>query len=84
MEMFDDPEYQAAQVADLRHWAFTQGIDWAKSKATIQPWRAFATINNDVRLIAVGSSLKQCLWMAKKLLPKIKMEVSNEIPWWNH
>jgi hypothetical protein len=66
----DEFAYQETRLEDLKVWAMSNKVDWARSNATHHPWRAAKTIDGEVRLIGVGSNLKRCLWMAYQMITR--------------
>jgi hypothetical protein len=72
VEMFKDPDYMETQLSHLIMWAESNNIDFTKVEATHLKYRAATKINGEVRLIGIGRTLKQCLWMAYKLMNENK------------
>jgi hypothetical protein len=68
MEMFEDPDFVDTNLNDLIIWAKSHGVDYTQVQTAHVKYRAATKINGEVRLIAVGKTLKQCLWMAYKML----------------
>lgn len=68
MGTYDDPEFEAATDDQLKVWAALNHVEWSKAKVTHAPWRAYEKTSDGYKLCGVGRTLKDCLWMAYKLI----------------
>jgi len=79
MGTYDDPEFDAATEDQLKVWAALNHVEWTKTKVAHCPWRAFDKRGNGYKLCGVGRTLKDCLWMAYKLIGPLGEGCQNDI-----
>lgn len=72
MEMFDEPDFDETKLTHLKYWAKTHGVSWTKVNSTHIKYRANVTDDRGTRFIAIGATLKTCLWMAFKIISSEK------------